>query len=45
MITGRATFEKLIVEGKAKLGGDPRKFAEFFSWLDSFEFWFDIVTA
>ena len=45
VITGRATFEKLIVEGKAKLGGDPRKFAEFFSWLDSFEFWFDIVTA
>ena len=44
MITSRAPFEKLIVEGTAKLGRDPKKFAEFFSWLDSFEFWFDIVT-
>jgi alkyl sulfatase BDS1-like metallo-beta-lactamase superfamily hydrolase len=44
VILGKATFEKLIVEGNAKLGGDPRKFAEFFSWLDSFEFWFNIVT-
>jgi alkyl sulfatase BDS1-like metallo-beta-lactamase superfamily hydrolase len=44
VILRQTTMEKLIIEGKAKLGGDPKTFAEFVSWLDSFEFWFDIVT-
>ncbi len=44
VILKQTTLEKLIVAGKAKLGGDPRKFAEFVSWLDNFEFWFNIVT-
>jgi alkyl sulfatase BDS1-like metallo-beta-lactamase superfamily hydrolase len=45
VILRQATLEKLIVDGKAKLGGDPKKLAEFVSWLDNPEFWFNIVTA
>lgn len=45
VMLGVATMEKQIVDGKAKLSGDPRKLAEFISWLDTFDFWFNIVTA
>ncbi|HYY27303.1 MAG TPA: alkyl sulfatase dimerization domain-containing protein [Chthoniobacterales bacterium] len=45
VVLGAVTMEKLIVDGKAKLTGDPGKLAEFISWLDSFDFWFNIVTA
>jgi alkyl sulfatase BDS1-like metallo-beta-lactamase superfamily hydrolase len=45
VILRQATLEKLIVDGEAKLGGDPKKLAEFVSWLDNPEFWFNIVTA
>lgn len=38
-------MEKQIVAGKAKLSGDPKQLAKFVSCLDTFEFWFNIVTA
>jgi alkyl sulfatase BDS1-like metallo-beta-lactamase superfamily hydrolase len=45
VMLGTVTMEKQIVDGKAKLSGDPKKLAEFVSWLDKFDFWFNIVTA
>jgi alkyl sulfatase BDS1-like metallo-beta-lactamase superfamily hydrolase len=45
VMLGAVTMEKQIVDGKAKVSGDPRKLAEFISCLDTFEFWFNIVTA
>ena len=45
VMLGTVTMEKQIVDGKAKLSGDPKKLAQFVSWLDNFEFWFNIVTA
>jgi alkyl sulfatase BDS1-like metallo-beta-lactamase superfamily hydrolase len=39
------TFKDLVKDGKAKFKGDQGKFVEFASWLDDFEFWFDIVTS
>lgn len=30
--------------GKAKITGNTQKLGEFVSWLDNFEFWFNIVT-
>ena len=37
-------MEKLVMSGKAKLTGDTKKLGEFVSWLDNFDFWFNIVT-
>jgi alkyl sulfatase BDS1-like metallo-beta-lactamase superfamily hydrolase len=45
VILGQTTMEKLIVGGGAKITGNPRGFADFVSWLDSFDLWFNIVTA
>lgn len=45
VMLGTATMEKQIVAGKAKLTGDPQKLASFVSCLDTFDFWFNIVTA
>jgi alkyl sulfatase BDS1-like metallo-beta-lactamase superfamily hydrolase len=45
VMLGTATMEKQIVTGKAKLTGDPKKLASFVSCLDTFDFWFNIVTA
>ncbi|MBX5159057.1 MULTISPECIES: alkyl/aryl-sulfatase [unclassified Rhizobium] len=45
VMLGTSTMEKQVVEGKAKLTGDPKKLAEFVGLLDNFEFWFNIVTA
>jgi alkyl sulfatase BDS1-like metallo-beta-lactamase superfamily hydrolase len=45
VMLGAATLEKQIVAGKAKLSGDTQKLARFVSCLDTFEFWFNIVTA
>jgi len=38
------TIDQAITDGKVKIDGDAAKFGEFLSMLDSFEFWFDIVT-
>jgi alkyl sulfatase BDS1-like metallo-beta-lactamase superfamily hydrolase len=45
VMLGTATMEHQIVAGKAKLTGDPKKLAKFVSCLDTFELWFNIVTA
>ena len=45
VILGVVTMEKQIVDGKARISGDPQKLAQFVSWFDSFDFWFNIVTA
>jgi alkyl sulfatase BDS1-like metallo-beta-lactamase superfamily hydrolase len=45
VMLGTATMEKQIVAGKAKLSGDTQQLAKFVSCLDTFEFWFNIVTA
>jgi len=44
VMLGTSTMEKQVVEGKAKLTGDPKKLSEFVGLLDNFEFWFNIVT-
>lgn len=45
VMLGISTMEKQVVEGKAKLTGDPKKLSEFVGLLDNFNFWFNIVTA
>ncbi len=45
VMLGTSTMEKQVVEGKAKLTGDPKKLSEFVGLLDNFNFWFNIVTA
>jgi alkyl sulfatase BDS1-like metallo-beta-lactamase superfamily hydrolase len=38
------TLEQQVVAGKVKIEGDPQALANFVSWLDTFPFWFNIVT-
>ena len=45
VMMGAATLEKLVVDGKAKVTGNPQKLSDFVGLLDNFEFWFNIVTA
>lgn len=45
VMLGASTMEKQVIEGKAKLTGDPKKLSEFVGLLDNFNFWFNIVTA
>ena len=45
VMLGTATREKQIVAGKAKLSGDHEKLTKFVSCLDTFDLWFNIVTA
>jgi pimeloyl-ACP methyl ester carboxylesterase len=40
----RATLDSRIQAGEVKVDGDPRKFGELMALLDTFEFWFNIVT-
>lgn len=35
---------KAIAAGKVKIGGDSAKFEELLALLDTFDFWFGIVT-
>lgn len=44
VMMGVTTMEKQIIAGKAKITGDTHKLGEFVSWLDNFDFWFNIVT-
>jgi len=41
---GQTTIDQAITDGKAKIDGNADKFKEFLSLLDTFEFWFNIVT-
>lgn len=40
----QTTLEKAIADGDIKIDGDSNKLGEVLSYLDNFEFWFNIVT-
>ena len=44
VMMGVTTMQKQIIAGKAKITGNTQKLGEFVSWLDNFDFWFNIVT-
>jgi alkyl sulfatase BDS1-like metallo-beta-lactamase superfamily hydrolase len=44
IMLGQTTMQKLVMSGGAKIDGDSQKLGEFVSWLDNFEFYFNIVT-
>ncbi|GGD54592.1 alkyl/aryl-sulfatase [Pseudoxanthomonas indica] len=44
VMLGKATFDQQIKDGKIKINGDKQKFAEFLGLMDTFNFWFNIVT-
>ncbi|RFU48725.1 alkyl/aryl-sulfatase [Paraburkholderia sp. DHOC27] len=44
VMMGNTSMEKLVMGGKAKISGSAPKLGEFVSWLDNFDFWFNIVT-
>ncbi|MFM0649625.1 alkyl sulfatase dimerization domain-containing protein [Paraburkholderia bryophila] len=44
VMMGNTTMEKQVIAGKAKITGNTQKLGEFVSWLDNFDFWFNIVT-
>lgn len=41
---GLGTMEQKIKDGEVKLDGQPKAFADFMGLLDTFKFWFNIVT-
>ena len=41
---GKTNMQKLVMAGNVKIDGDSQKLGEFVSWLDNFDFWFNIVT-
>ncbi|MGB4074087.1 alkyl/aryl-sulfatase [Pseudomonas sp.] len=41
---GKATLEQKVASGELKFDGNPQVFGEFMGLLDTFNFWFDIVT-
>ncbi|WP_321817426.1 MULTISPECIES: alkyl/aryl-sulfatase [unclassified Paraburkholderia] len=44
IMMGKTNMQKLVMGGNAKIDGDSQKLGEFVSWLDTFDFWFNIVT-
>jgi alkyl sulfatase BDS1-like metallo-beta-lactamase superfamily hydrolase len=44
IVLGEATLAEELAAGKASIDGNPEKLVEFLSLLDTFEFWFNIVT-
>ena len=44
IVLGEAEFVDLLANGRATVEGDTDAFKDFVQMLDSFEFWFDIVT-
>ena len=45
IILGQTTLPKAITSGDAKIAGNAKSLQEVLGLLDTFEFWFDIVTA
>ncbi|MCE2573453.1 alkyl/aryl-sulfatase [Motilimonas eburnea] len=41
---GQTTMEQAVVDGDVKIDGDAKVFEEFVGMLDTFSFWFNIVT-
>lgn len=44
IMLGSTNMQKLIMSGTAKVDGNSQKLGEFLTWLDNFDFWFNIVT-
>ncbi len=44
IVLGQTTTDKVIESGAAKIDGSEAKLKEMLSYLDTFEFWFNIVT-
>jgi alkyl sulfatase BDS1-like metallo-beta-lactamase superfamily hydrolase len=44
IMLGETTLDKAVAEGKVKVTGDSAKLGQLTSMLDTFEFWFNIVT-
>lgn len=44
VMLGDTTMHSLVIGGKAKIDGNAQKLGEFVTWLDSFDFFFNIVT-
>lgn len=44
IMVGETTLDKAVSDGKVKVTGDSAKLGELVSMLDTFEFWFNIVT-
>ena len=44
VLLGEATMADKLAAGEATIEGNPAKLVEFLSLMDSFEFWFNIVT-
>jgi alkyl sulfatase BDS1-like metallo-beta-lactamase superfamily hydrolase len=44
VILQEATINELVKSKRVKIEGNPKKLAEFINLLDTFEFWFNIVT-
>ncbi|PVX86259.1 alkyl sulfatase C-terminal domain-containing protein [Paraburkholderia unamae] len=44
VMLGDTTMHSLVIAGKAKIDGDSQKLSEFVTWLDNFDFFFNIVT-
>jgi alkyl sulfatase BDS1-like metallo-beta-lactamase superfamily hydrolase len=44
IMLGETTLEKAVADGKVKVTGGSAKLGELVSMLDTFEFWFNIVT-
>jgi alkyl sulfatase BDS1-like metallo-beta-lactamase superfamily hydrolase len=44
LILGEATVADKLASGEAQISGNPEKLVEFLSLMDTFEFWFNIVT-
>ncbi|WP_082433813.1 alkyl sulfatase dimerization domain-containing protein [Paraburkholderia caribensis] len=44
VMLGSTSMQKLVMSGGAKVDGNSQKLGEFISWLDNFDFYFNIVT-
>ena len=44
IMLGETTLDKAVADGKVKVTGDSAKLGQLVSMLDTFEFWFNIVT-
>jgi alkyl sulfatase BDS1-like metallo-beta-lactamase superfamily hydrolase len=44
ILIGGSSLDSAIESGAVKIDGDGAKLKELISYLDSFEFWFNIVT-
>ncbi|MBE2179357.1 MAG: MBL fold metallo-hydrolase [Chthoniobacterales bacterium] len=43
-LLGQSKIEDLVKEGRVKVEGEPGKVSELLGLLDTFDFWFDIIT-